>query len=380
MLPVVILLCVYLLMRIQRRIYRKYWDQNVSVDISFETRCVMEREPIRVHVTVTNGKRLPLPALSLLFTLPQNFRELRTNDNNVIDSWRRNELFALFSGQRAERTLVFSCEQRGIYRLKEYELNCRSFLMDQDCSRKYAMEAVLYVYPSAVNMRRFLTRFQTIYGSIIANDFHYEDVFQIRGVREYQPFDSQRRINWIASAKLGSLMVNNYEYTTSRKVVIFLNLALDQLAQERMIGEESIRLVKTWCMRLDKNGIQCNIYTNGTDAESGEYVRLEKENIRKNYMEAVNEALTRIELRDSEEDFFGCYAEELDRCKKDHFILIISAYQRPSFQKDLLALAAETGNFSWIIPVNNNSDFRPDTRLRKHAVAWDVYWRRERRL
>ena len=378
MLPVAIIICVLLVLKIERMIYRAQWYKKLSVDIGFEERCVLEREPVRVNVRVSNQKRLPLPALSLIFSLPQNFRELRSNDVNIIDSWRRNELFALFSGQTAERTLIFQCEQRGIYRLSEYALMNRSFFLDETYEKKYPLDRKLFVYPSAVNRDRFYRIFQTLYGSILTNDFHYEDVFMLRGIREYQPFDSQKRINWAASAKLGNLMVNNYEYTTNRKVIIFLNLAMDQLAQERTIGEESIRLVKTWCMNLDASGIQCNIYTNGIDAETGKFVKLETEYLNKKYMEAVNETLTRIVIKDVEGVFLNHYAEEIEKYCRDYYFLFVSAYQHSDFQQELTEIAAKTKSFSWIIPVNNNSDFRPVEVLQGHAVAWDVYWRKER--
>ena len=378
MLPLAIIICLALLLLIQRFIYRRRWYEDLDVNIGFEQRRVIEREPIRLVLRVENRKKLPLPALTVDFGLPAEFSEINTNDVVAVDSWHRNELFSLFSNQAATRIISFSCSQRGVYYLKGYELNCHSFFLDEEYMKKYEMDEQIFVYPSAVNSAKFVQKFQTLYGNILTNDFHYEDVFTIRGIREYQPYDSQKRINWSATAKLGELMVNNYEYTTNRKVVIFLNLAMDQLAQERIIGEESIRLVKSWCMNLDKAGIQCNVYTNGVDFETGEFVKIEKERIGKKYMEAVNESLSRIKIRDVAGRFPEEYGDLMQVYAKDHYVLVISAYQHEQFQTDLLGALKNTENFTWIIPVYTNSDFRPCNSLKKHVIAWDVYWRKER--
>lgn len=378
MLPIAIIICVALLLLVQRMIYRRRWYKDLDVDISFEQRRVIEREPIRLVVKVENSKKLPLPSLVVDFSLPTEFTEINTNDVVAIDSWHRNELFSLFSHQTATRIISFSCAQRGVYDLSGYSLNCHSLFLDEEYLKDYPLERRIFVYPAAVNNGKFIKKFQTLYGNILTNDFHYEDVFTIRGIREYQPFDSQKRINWTATAKLGQLMVNNYEFTTNRKVVIFLNLAMDLLSQERIIGEESIRLVKSWCMNLDKAGIQCNVYTNGVDFETGELVRIEKEHINKKYMECVNEGLSRIKIRDVDGRFSDEYRELMELYAKDHYVLVISAYQHEHFQKDLITAMAGSENYSWIIPVNTNSDYRPCEAIKKHAIAWDVYWRKER--
>lgn len=311
-------------------------------------------------------------------SLPTEFSEINTNDVVAVDSCHRNELVPLFGNESLTKIISFSCSQRGVYYVDNYELNCHSFFMDEEYLKIYPLNEQVFVYPSAVNNGKFMRKFQTLYGNIITNDFHYEDVFTLRGVREYQPYDSQKRINWNATAKLVQLMVNDYEHTTNRRVVIFLNLALDQLSQERVIGEESIRLVKSWCLNLDKAGIQCDVYTNGVDFETGKSVKIETSSVNKKYMEYVNEALSRIKLCDIEGSFSQEYREIMRQRSRDNFIILVSAFQHEEFQKALVEDLRCLDNFSWIIPVYTNSDYRPCEELHDKTIAWDVYWRKER--
>jgi uncharacterized protein (DUF58 family) len=51
-----------------------------------------------------------------------------------------------------------------------------------------------------------------------------EDPFEYRGMREYQPYDDMKSINWKATAKTGDFKVNLHDFTTVRSVRIFLNL------------------------------------------------------------------------------------------------------------------------------------------------------------
>ncbi len=372
-----ILFCLLLVFWIQRDIYRRKWDQNLEADVRFQKRAVLEDELIKVDVTVRNGKRLPLPALSVNFNLPHQFSEYNSKQKNLTDTYNRSELFTLYSYQAITRTLTFRCRQRGCYVLRELMLDSSSLFMDRVDTGSKLLDRQIMVYPKCVNMRNFVKNFQNLFGEILVNDFYNEDVFLIRGVREYQPFDSQRTINWKATAKLGSLMVNNYEYTDSRRVVIFLNLTKNQLSDDPEIAEESIRLAKTWCQNLDKYGIESDLYTNGRGEGEEGCLTVEKDNITKKYMTHVNETLAKIVSCQGENDFFALYREQIERHLRDCFMIFISADSRESFQSGLLALKDQTDKFVWVLPKSSRSNHRIRPELHNNLVAWNIYWRKE---
>ncbi len=374
---IAIVLCLFLVVQLQRGIYQRLWNRNLEAEVHFQKRSMLENELVKVNVTVRNRKNLPLPALSVIFTMPRQFAEVRSKQKDQTDTYHRNELFTLYSYQSITRTLTFRCKQRGCYTLDEMMLQSRSLFMDREDSEILPLKEQLIVYPRCVNMRNFVKNFQNLFGEILTNDFMNEDVFLIRNIRKYQPFDSRRSINWKATAKAGALMVNNYEYTSSRKVTVFLHLTQQQLEEEPEIGEEAIRLAKTWCWNLSRYGIESDLYTNGQEQAGGPCLLVEAKKTVRKYMNHVDEALARIVCCQEEENFFTLYQREMDAQRRDRFFVIISSEWRDAFQNGLLRLKEQNGQFVWIIPKKGRSSYHLKPGLKNQAIGWNIYWRRE---
>lgn len=62
-------------------------------------------------------------------------------------------------------------------------------------------------------------------GQLKINNPCFEDITMRRSIREYMNGDEQKRINWRASARFGSLYTNQYEASFDAPFFIFLNLA-----------------------------------------------------------------------------------------------------------------------------------------------------------
>ncbi|HSJ56232.1 MAG TPA: DUF58 domain-containing protein [Anaerolineae bacterium] len=59
----------------------------------------------------------------------------------------------------------------------------------------------------------------------------FEDPSRVQGVRDYQPGDSLRRMDWKTTARVGSLQVRRYEPAIAIETAILLNLAADEYPQ-----------------------------------------------------------------------------------------------------------------------------------------------------
>ncbi len=363
---------------LQRFIYRRQWSQNLDVKLSFDRQTVTENELVRLRITICNRKLLPLPVLSVVFRLPNALAEVDSEQKKPCDSWEREELFSVFSRQAVTRTLTFRCQQRGVFRLEQVRLENRSFLLDAVYTQEREQDLQLIVYPSCVDMRQFLLQFQSLSGEILSSNFQYEDVFMVQGVREYQPFDSWKDISWSATAKLGGYMVNQYEHTASRRVTLFLDLRPDSIAQPAEVLEESIRLAGTWCRNLERSGVQCSVYTNVMVEAEGICAYIDQNHLQKKYLMEVYEMFARIlPVQVRQESVFELWKESMGKLAKDDYFLFISAYQHEDFQKGLSRLAKQSQRFAWILPLTQNSVYRPLKELGKYVITWDVHWRRE---
>lgn len=89
--------------------------------------------------------------------------------------------------------------------------------------RVIADEVSVLVRPARIHLTPPVTR-GIPQGHITVRDPRYEDTSIYRSIRDYRPGDEQRRINWKASARLGSLYTNEYLDTLSCPILIFLDL------------------------------------------------------------------------------------------------------------------------------------------------------------
>jgi uncharacterized protein (DUF58 family) len=80
------------------------------------------------------------------------------------------------------------------------------------------------VYPKIVALRELGFPSQSPFGTLPSRERLFEDPTRIRGVRDYQPGDSLRRMDWKTSARVGSLQVRRFEPAISLETAIFLNL------------------------------------------------------------------------------------------------------------------------------------------------------------
>ena len=86
-----------------------------------------------------------------------------------------------------------------------------------------------------------------------------------RGIREYTPEDPMNRINWKASARSGSLMVNQHNSAVSGNVCILLDVEDETVWKYEEIHEEGIRLAAAVAESFLSRGIEVGLITNGRD-------------------------------------------------------------------------------------------------------------------
>ena len=82
-----------------------------------------------------------------------------------------------------------------------------------------------------------------------------------RGIREYTPEDPMNRINWKASARNGSLMVNQHNSAVSGNVCILLDVEDETVWKYEEIHEEGIRLAAAVAESFLSRGIEVGLIT-----------------------------------------------------------------------------------------------------------------------
>lgn len=119
-------------------------------------------------------------------------------NTSVSDQCYKRDIFSVGGYQKITRTIPFHCSKRGYYELSQVELVTRSPLMNKKFYKTLESPDHFYVYPRMVDDTKLEIPFQKIMGSVLSHKNLYEDPFEFRGIREYQPTDSMHKINWRA--------------------------------------------------------------------------------------------------------------------------------------------------------------------------------------
>lgn len=386
---IAIIISIGLLYFVQSFIYGNIWSKNLTAELHFNKNRVTEGETVILEEKIENRKWLPLPFLYLKFHFSRNLQEIGAEKGQALDRYNRNELFSILMRQRIIRSIPFDCSARGVYRVEGFQLTASNLFLNDEYIKELTCEEKLIVYPAGVDIGRFWNLFRDVYGEVATRRFVQENPFLYRGVREYQSYDSMRRIDWGSTAKTGEMKVHVQEHTSQHEISIYLNLQKETMIVHQEVLEESIRLAKSFCTGFTKQGIKNVLYTNGYDGETDEMIKVQEVPEGRNYLELVNEGLAKIKLSDENRinaqqaewsnNFLRVYQEQIEKEAGKGHLIFISNYQGEDFQRMLQNICRKTEDFHWIIPVSTSMDYHPQPQLRKYTRMWRLNWEGMRR-
>ncbi|MBO4291322.1 MAG: DUF58 domain-containing protein, partial [Lachnospiraceae bacterium] len=293
-----ILLIVFLLtglFLLQSKLYQFRWNHALNVKISFLSSEIYEKEVGTLQVVVENAKKLPLPMLMVKFQTDKHL-EFEGGKNGVTtDQFYHNDIFHVGSGERVIRNLSFLGKRRGYFRINNIDMSATDlFMYAQFFGSFKPKEDGIYVLPRPYESKDFQLMLQQLNGQMITKRNLYEDPFELRGIREYQPYDDMRSINWKATAKTGSFMVNQKNYTAPKTVRIFLNLEDERILKKEECLEDCIRIGSGLAKYLLEQGVKVSFYCNAPDILTGDPM-MKAVGSGKNQMSAIMRSLARLD-------------------------------------------------------------------------------------
>ncbi len=155
--------------------------------------------------------------------LPKLYLEVR--DYSDLPFHRASRVLSWLPGHsRHSWTVRTPCYQRGRFHLGPLTL-CSSdpfglFFFRRDIQ----LRRVLTVYPPAVALPGFSPEVAERSGNVQYSWHTYEITSNVAGVREYAPGDSFNRIHWPSSARVGRLIVKEFERNALADVWLFLDM------------------------------------------------------------------------------------------------------------------------------------------------------------
>ena len=284
----------FFLVVLQMLLYKKYWAKNLYVSVRFRQDAIYEGDEGEIVEVIENRKRLPLPMLKVKFQTSKNLGFLDEKGSKTTDQYYRNDIFQVGSGEKITRTLKFRGNKRGYYRINNIDLVASDLFFLNEDSQSRTTNQYMYVYPSICREEDFRLSLQKLNGEIIVKRHMIEDPFEYRGIREYQPFDDIRSVNWKATARTGNLKVNQKNYTAMQTIRIFLNLEDDGIWKKYKEVEKCMQIAMGIASFFLAQGIRVSCYANGKDILTDEPVEIQGlSGI--NQLDVLGKALARID-------------------------------------------------------------------------------------
>lgn len=248
-------------------VYRRRWRRALSAQIRFGPQDCREGSRGVLTQSVTNGKLIPFWCGGIQYAVP-SFIAL-DGQRTAGDTQLKDGLF-VSSYQRTSKNFGYTAARRGYFHLESAELLTKDPFFQYRMLSQCAVDAELYVYPDPARIQNPGIDLSLLSGEVLARRFFPEDPMQFRGIREYRPSDSYRKINWGASAKTGGLMVNEFYASTARQVYLLLDFDPHAQWVRSELKEDVLRAAAYLARVFLQNGLAVGVRTNARDQCGGE--------------------------------------------------------------------------------------------------------------
>lgn len=369
-----ILLGVFAVYALQGVVYGRFWNKNLTAELSFSRTEIGEGEDCELKEVIVNKKILPVPMLHVKFQTDRSLVFDKEKNMNVSDNCYKNDIFSLMMYQKITRTLHFTGTKRGMYWIDRLDLVSSDLFMRESLLESVENRAQLLVYPGVIDVGRLQVPYKKLMGTVLTRQYSYEDPFEFRGIRQYQNYDSMKDVNWKASAKTGDLKVNVHDYTAKQEILFVLNLRAETMLEYESLKEESIRLVNALAALLAAQGVPVSIISNGKDILTKEELYLPAGSGRP-HIQMVKEKLARIDFKQPVREIQEILSErrrEQPLRTGNTLWVMVSYSQRTEIWEDFNRIAQEGKGSMWILPLLHTMEQKIDTNKDVEVIRWEV--------
>ncbi len=238
------------------RMWARWSLAAVTVQRQHDHRIFFE-QPFTVQVKVHNRGWLPVLWLRLSENLPA---ELAPGGH-----FRR--VISILPREQLNLTYTLNGRRRGYYQIGPLVVQGGDLLGTTTYEHRYKDSESVIVYPKIIALHDLGFPSQSPFGTLPSRERIFEDPTRIQGVRDYQPGDSFRRMDWKSSARIRALQVRRYEPAIALETATFLNLdAGDYHQPERHHATElGIITAASIAVHLVEKRQAVGLLTNGYD-------------------------------------------------------------------------------------------------------------------
>lgn len=350
---------------VQQKIYKALWNRNLTASLSFKTPSIFEGEEGALQEVAENRKRLPLSMLKVKFQTSRNLIFDTSKGSRTTDQYYRNDVFHIAGGEKITRTVPFRGGRRGYYQISNIDLVASDLFLTTEMMDTIPVNKSIYVYPRPYDSKEFRLILQQLNGEVLTKQHLLEDPFEYRGIREYQPYDDIRSINWKATAKTDELKVTQKNYTSLPEIRIFFNVEDKGILKKEESVEACFQIAAGLSKYFINTGIRVSCYGNGADIFSGDPVSIEA-STGKGVLEQIYRTLARVDTTKPVLDFTKTFGEKLLEHSNRTITCIIAPNHYPEFVKLVEEFQNTGSSYVWLYPVWESTDPELPESIKDH--------------
>ncbi|MBO6165465.1 MAG: DUF58 domain-containing protein [Eubacterium sp.] len=359
---------IFLVFAIQKYLYVRFWDKGLDATCRFSRDFIECGESADLKLVVTNDKNLPLPIFQMKFSLDRSLKFDDMQNAAITDKYHKNEVFALNGRQKVTRKVSFTGRERGVVELNNVSMIVKDFFMTQTFAKVINENDIIYVFPKKKTDVPFNMFFHGVIGNIETRRSLIEDRLTFRGIRQYQPHDGLRAINWKQSAKSRELMVNVRGYTMDCEVRILLNLDTNSMVEAERLMEEAISIASSCVRRIINAKMAVSLYVNAEDTW-GREIKDTGSGADVAHAITIDKALTEIKHTLGIEPFLNRLDQETKEASDNIHYLIISSYHKDDLIEKVDRLHNQGAGVTMVVPYYDAYPYDAD---RPYITGWEV--------
>lgn len=360
----IILIVVGLTLWLQKAIYRKYWGKKLTAQVKIRDQYMFEGNETELSEVLTNNKMLPLPWVHLKF---QIFR------NGKTDNLFRSDIFNILFHQQITRKSKITFNRRGVYQISQLDLLSYDLFITAKFVKQLKNHAEITVYPVSVEKETFDVPYEKMMGLLATKRYTMEDPFLFKGIRDYQPQDSFKSINFKASAKGGKWLVNTHEYTVDQTVHILLLTDKNTNYYEEDVYEAALRLAAAMVSRFERDGVPTSFYSNGIDSLDHQEPSLGA-GCSESHIDSVLEILARLDMSVTGRSGVEIIEELQEKRQAEDYYVIISPYYGKDMLQSYQELREYTSSCIWLTPISEAGLLEMDSNIQNLENAVEDFY------
>ncbi len=282
--------------------YRYQWAKEITVDLWFESDIVYAKQETTLYEVIENKKRMPVPTLEVGFHTRRELDFADTDNTQVSDYIYKRDIFSVLGSQKIVRKIPVKCTKRGRYQIDSADLISYTLFYKKRYNKEISVSTELFVYAKKADVSEIMTVCSHLLGVLQCARNLYEDPFAFRTIRDYTKEDPMKTINWKASAKMGTWMVNTFDSVRSQKAMIFLDVEDSGILKREELVEESIAICATIIRKLLGQSVEVGFAYNAKDGGAG-YLEMMMPSNKKSSLHKLEQGLAQYSAVDGTQDF-----------------------------------------------------------------------------